>query len=96
MPGGNVDKVKTTHLGALRADHQKDLKYIEDNLKLINKPTLIAWGENDVYIPLSLAKPIHQGIEGSKMEIIPNCGHFLQEDESKKLTNIIVNIIDLR
>lgn len=93
MPGGNADKVKATYLGTLRTDYHKDLKFIENNLKSIDKPTLIIWGENDVFIPLSLAERIHQDIEGSKMEIIPNCGHFLQEDESKEVTNIIVDFI---
>ena len=39
------------------------------------------------------AERIHQDIDGSMMEIIPNCVHFLQEDEPKKITNIIVNFI---
>ena len=92
-PEGSADKVKSTYLGTMRTDYHKDLIYIEDNLKSIDKPTLIAWGENDVYIPLSLAERIHQDIDGSKMSIIPNCGHFLQEDEPRKVTNIIVDFI---
>ena len=93
MPEGNADKVKSAYLGTMRTDYHKDLKYIETNLKSIDKPTLIVWGANDVYIPLSLAERIHQDINGSMMEIIPDCGHFLQEDEPKKITNIIVDFI---
>jgi len=93
MPDGSADKLNKTYLGTLRVDHVKDLTFIEQNLKAIDKPTLIVWGENDVYLPLSLADRIHQDIVGSKIEIIPNCGHFLQEDEPRKLTEIIVRFL---
>lgn len=94
MPDGNADKLKTSFLGTLRVDYIKDLKFIEENLNSIDKPTMIVWGENDVFIPLSLADRIHQDIEGSKIEIIPNCGHFLQEDEPKKVTEIIASFLN--
>ena len=93
MPDGSADKLNKTYLSTLRADHIKDLRFIEENLTTIDKPTLIVWGENDVYLPLPLAHRIHQDIIGSKIEIIPNCGHFLQEDKPKKVTEIIVRFL---
>ena len=54
MPDGNPDKLNRSMLGTLRIDYMEDLEFIEKNLKTIEKPTLILWGENDTYLPLSL------------------------------------------
>jgi pimeloyl-ACP methyl ester carboxylesterase len=81
MPDGNPDKLNRSMLGMLRIDYRKDLEFIEKNLKTIKKPTLILWGENDKFLPLYLGERIQKDIKGSKMEKIPNCGHFVQEDQ---------------
>lgn len=93
MPGGNSDKLKKTMLGTLRIDYMEDLEFIEKNLGTIDKPTLILWGENDKFLPVSLGERIHEDITGSKMQIIPNCGHFIQEDHPEEATKIITEFI---
>lgn len=94
MPDGSADKLNKTYLGTLRVLSMEDLKFIEENLATIDKPTLIVWGENDAYLPPLLADRIHQDIAGSKKEIVPHCGHFLQEDEPEKLSEIIVRFLN--
>jgi pimeloyl-ACP methyl ester carboxylesterase len=93
MPDGNPDKLNKTMLGTLRIDYMEDLEFIEKNLQTIEKPTLILWGENDKYLPLSLGDRIHKDITGSKMERIPNCGHFVPEDQPERATKIIVEFL---
>jgi pimeloyl-ACP methyl ester carboxylesterase len=93
MPDGNPDKLNRTMLGTLRIDYMEDLEFIQKNLRTIEKPTLILWGENDKYLPLSLGERIHKDIAGSKMEIIPNCGHFIQEDHPERATKIIAGFL---
>ena len=68
MADGSPGKVNETYLGTLRADSTKDLKFIEDNLHTIDKPTLIIWAEEDSYLPLRLGERIHEHIEGSAFE----------------------------
>lgn len=70
------------------------MRFIEENLTTINKPTLIVWGDSDAYLPLSLGERLHQDIAGSKMEVLPNCGHFVQEDEPAKVTELIVDFLN--
>jgi pimeloyl-ACP methyl ester carboxylesterase len=93
MPDGNPDKLNKTMLGTLRIDYMEALKFIEKNIKTIEKPTLILWGENDTYLPLSLGERIHKDISGSKMDIIPNCGHFVPEERPELVTNRIVEFL---
>ena len=93
MPDGNPDKLNRSMLGTLRIDYEKDLEFIEKNLKTIKKPTLILWGENDKFLPLYLGERIQKDIRGSKMEKIPDCGHFVQEDQPGRATKVILEFL---
>jgi pimeloyl-ACP methyl ester carboxylesterase len=42
----------------------------------IGMPTLIVWGEQDEMIPLTVGRNLHQLIPGSKLAVIPECGHL--------------------
>ena len=39
-------------------------------------PVLLVWGEQDQMIPLHIGRNLHRLIPGSKLEIIPQCGHL--------------------
>lgn len=66
---------------------------IEENLRPhlteIHVPTLIVWGEKDRMTPLNDAYTIHNGIAGSKMEILKNIGHNPHLECPEKLAEII-------
>ncbi len=91
IPDGNPDKLNKTMLGTLRVDYRSDLEFIEKNLRTIEKPTLILWGESDEYLPLYLGERIQKDIKDSKMVIIPNCGHFVPEDQPARAAKLIIN-----
>ena len=42
----------------------------------IKCPTLIIVGEQDVLTPVKVSQEMHEGIAGSQLEIIPECGHL--------------------
>ena len=48
---------------------------LDDVISRLNIPTLIVWGEQDEMIPLSVGQNLHKLIRGSKLEVIPQCGH---------------------
>jgi len=45
-------------------------------LTRLRVPTLILWGENDTITPLAMAHVFHRSIAGSRLRIIPRCGHL--------------------
>ena len=94
MPDGTPDKLNDTMLGTLRVEYLDDVRFIEKNLKTIDKPTLIIWGEEDTYLPIYLGDQIHNDIPGSIMEKIPNCGHFVQEDQPELAAKLMVEFLD--
>jgi pimeloyl-ACP methyl ester carboxylesterase len=93
MPDGKPDKLNNTILATLRVDHMRDLRFIETNLKTIDMPTLVVWGEKDVYLPLSLGNRIQEDITGSEWRVMPNCGHFVPEDYPERATRLIVEFL---
>jgi pimeloyl-ACP methyl ester carboxylesterase len=42
----------------------------------INAPALIVVGSEDRFTPVALSEEMHLGIPGSRLEIIPDCGHM--------------------
>jgi pimeloyl-ACP methyl ester carboxylesterase len=48
---------------------------LERWLHRISIPTLVLWGENDKLFPSAYAKRWGERIPGSRVEIIPECGH---------------------
>ncbi len=92
---GNPDKIVDSMLGTLRVEYKEDISYIEKSLHLINKPTLIIWGEKDKYLPIYLGERIHKDIPHSKLVKLPNCGHFLPEDNPEETTKIIQDFLKM-
>ncbi len=93
MPDGTPGKLNRTMLGTLRVDYMEDLEFIEQNLHTIEKPTLILWAESDAFLPLYLGDLIHKDIKGSRMERLPDCGHFIQEDQPARATELIIEFL---
>jgi pimeloyl-ACP methyl ester carboxylesterase len=48
---------------------------LERWLHRISVPTLILWGQNDKLFPVDYAKRWGERIPGSRVEIVPDCGH---------------------
>lgn len=47
-----------------------------DMLATIDVPTLLIWGEQDARSPLTVAREFTTGIRGSRLILIPDCGHL--------------------
>lgn len=65
----------------------------------ISCPTLIVWGENplrkDMPLKLKEAKEFKSEIANSKLVIIKECGHYIQDEKPQKLLKIILEFLDL-
>jgi len=62
--------------GKLEKIFRKVVTYDQtEQLKKINVPTLLIWGENDQEAPLRLAHEINKLIKDSELKVIENAGH---------------------
>lgn len=71
-----------------QADH-RFTDEIEPKYGGITRPVLIAWGEEDEWIPIETGRRLHEAIPGSSFVPIPKAGHLVQEDEPDALLEAI-------
>lgn len=64
---------------------------VSAELVKITTPTLVVWGDNDKYVPLSDGKKIAQMITGSKLKIVKDGRHGLHIHSTDKFFEIIKN-----
>jgi len=65
----------------------------QSNFKKITTPTLIIWGQNDTYTPLSDGQLIHQLIKKSKFKLIKNSRHNIYSTHPKIIASEIKQFI---
>lgn len=62
----------------------------------IDVPTLILWGEQDAWLPVSQGRELQQLIPGSRLHTIPDAGHLVQHDAPTQVTaEIVAFLLDL-
>lgn len=66
---------------------------LDDVIGGIVAPTLIVWGEQDEMIPLSVGHRLHQLIPGSRVEVIPQCGHLPALEQPAELVRRVLDFL---
>lgn len=54
---------------------------IEPRYGEIDVPTLVLWGADDGWLDPRFGKRLAESIPGARLTLIPNAGHFVQEDQ---------------
>jgi pimeloyl-ACP methyl ester carboxylesterase len=67
---------------------------VRDDLPRIQTPTLIIWGQNDIYFPVSHSRLAHNLIPGSQLYIFPCCGHAPQRRYAAKLNSLVTEFLE--
>ena len=62
-------------------------------LHRITAPTLVVWGADDALIPAAYAAEFGKAIKGSRIEIIPNCGHIPQLEQGATTLKLVQNFL---
>jgi pimeloyl-ACP methyl ester carboxylesterase len=66
-----------------------------DRLYLASKmPTLIIWGARDRIIPVSHARPAHEGMPGSRLELFDDAGHFPHLDDPLRFARTLEGFLE--
>lgn len=74
------------HLLALDA---KDTTTLAPRLETLVQPTAILWGEHDPFLPVSIARRLHDAIPGSTLEILPTARHFVPEEAPHRVARTL-------
>ena len=80
--------------GAMRETFVKVVnENLEKDAEKITMPTLLVWGEKDAETPLVEAHTLRGRIRGSQLEIIPDAGHFVFQEQQVIVAEKIKNFI---
>jgi pimeloyl-ACP methyl ester carboxylesterase len=72
----------------------REMIEIAQNLERIAAPTLILWADRDPSAPLSIARRLQADIRGATLKTIPECGHFLTEDQPDEVTRLLLAFLE--
>lgn len=73
--------------------HAKDTSKMGDYLSLINHPTLLIWGEQDLVFPPSVGEDLHRAIKGSELSIIKRSGHIPMWENPEEVNQVILDFL---
>lgn len=67
------------------------------NFPLIKAPTLQIWGENDHFLRKQLTENTGEFIDAPyRLEFIPNCSHWVQQEAPDEVNRLILNFLSIR
>lgn len=67
---------------------------LSQEIKRISKPTLIFWGDQDVFCSRAHQDVLEKSIRGSKLLIYEGTGHAIHWEEPKRFTNDLIEFIN--
>jgi pimeloyl-ACP methyl ester carboxylesterase len=70
-----------------------DMEAVISRYQTVRVPTLIIWGEQDEVVPLESGRNFHRDIPGSRLVILPRCGHLPQEEEPLETRRVLQNFL---
>jgi pimeloyl-ACP methyl ester carboxylesterase len=74
--------------GGQRVD-ARDRLYLARDL-----PFLLVWGERDTVIPVRHGREVHKLVKGSRLEVMPEAGHFPHLDDPDLFLEILEDFIE--
>lgn len=87
---GRPLRAKDAHHSILNTARKWDANRIERDAHLIDKPTLLVWGEEDTVVPLRNGEKLYDAIENSRLVVLKNCGHVPPEENPECFVDIVL------
>jgi pimeloyl-ACP methyl ester carboxylesterase len=90
-------EARSAFLHTLRAvvDHGGQRVSAVDRLHLTrDMPSLVVWGERDPIIPVAHGRAAHGAMPGSRLELLPDAGHFPQLEDPVRVSRILTDFVE--
>jgi pimeloyl-ACP methyl ester carboxylesterase len=91
----SLPKVNNTIASSLNQIVPPNYEILVGRYKDIDIPTLIVWGQQDRFIPVSRGIELHATIKSSQLELIKNCGHAPHEERPLEMFEHLSNFLNL-
>lgn len=89
-------KAADGHYAVLQTGRNWNAERIEHDVHLINHPTLIIWGEDDLVIPIHNGEKLYNSIVHSRFVVLKNCGHVPPEEKPDLFTSLVAEFCQNR
>lgn len=66
---------------------------VSSDLKALDRPVLIIWGEKDQQNPVKYAERLHREIPASQLVIVPNAGHQILFDAPERVASALRDFV---
>lgn len=81
------------HHAVLASGRNWEADRIEEDLSLINQPTLIIWGESDNVIPIYNGEKLYNSILNSRFVVLKHCGHVPMEEKPETFASLVTEFL---
>ncbi|HEX8179332.1 MAG TPA: alpha/beta hydrolase [Pyrinomonadaceae bacterium] len=97
-----MQRIAGRHLPLRAADTQRAMlstlrrwsaTRVERDAHLLQPPTLLVWGENDLDTPLRDGETLHKLIPNSRLLVFPGVGHLPQEEIPQAFTEVVAEFL---
>lgn len=104
LPKNTQNRIKRKAYAAIGSDYmllpELDLSYrrmISQDMQAtathINAPTLLIYGREDDSTPVKYGQLFKDAIPNSRLEVIENGGHFIHQEQAKKIAGLVENFL---
>jgi len=56
-------------------------------------PTIVVWGQDNPFGEVPEAKAMHEAIAGSRLELLPECGHWPQHEHAERYNQLSIEFL---
>ncbi len=97
MEGLTRDGGRRVAVGMMRGILGRPASFWEEQLKKIRCPVLLVWADEDAYFPLRGGERLKEILgDKARLEVIRDCGHFLQEEKPGEFDRLIIDFLTER
>ncbi|HET7017670.1 MAG TPA: alpha/beta hydrolase [Streptosporangiaceae bacterium] len=86
----------TAMINYYRSSVRQPPKRAEAQIRTVQAPTLVIWGEGDRYLGPELAEPNHDDVPNlDHVERLPDASHWVHHDEPERVTQLLADFFAL-
>lgn len=71
----------------------RDTVALTPRLATLVQPTAIVWGRHDPFLPVRIARRLHEAIPGSTLEVIEDGCHFIPEEAPQRVAAAVASLL---
>jgi pimeloyl-ACP methyl ester carboxylesterase len=83
------DALRAGPFTLLRAASELIREDPQDEIKAVEAPTLLIWGENDTLVPASMGQALRQTMKHARLHIINHAGHVSMFDRPQAFNTAV-------